>query len=108
MTSRERTPSRSERSLDLGEELVRRDAEAQERQAEHERVGEGEVVLTQCVTDHVSSPGVLDAVDLDHHTPVGPDHVEVVETIASLPHHLATGCRETTPATLPGELELPE
>ena len=51
---------------------------------------------------------MLDPVDLDHHAPLLPHHVEVVATVSTAPYDLAGGLGEAPPTALAGEVELGE
>src|SRR5512145_541293 len=107
-STREVTPCRCKGIFDLGEELVRGDTESEEREAKDGVAGQGERVLPNRVTDHLTCPRVLDAVDLDHQLPRLPVHIEVVRTVLGSAQHLTGRLRNAPPTALTCDIELPE
>jgi len=51
---------------------------------------------------------VVDAVDLDHHAPPLPDHVEVVAAVPATAQHLTARLGDAPAAALPSEVEIPQ
>jgi hypothetical protein len=66
---------RPQRLGELGEERVGRDAEAQQRQAQHEITVEHDVVLPQGVAHHLGCVHVVDPVDLEDDAEARPSGV---------------------------------
>ena len=89
--------------LDLGEELVGGDAQAEHRQPEHRVVLQRHGVVAQRVRHDLLGEGVLDAVDLDDDTPVLPEDVEVVAPVGTTTYDLARGLRQTSDTGASGE-----
>ena len=69
---------------------------------------ESDLVLPQSVADHLVGPRVLDPVDLDHHSPLLPHHVEDVAPERRTADDLAGGLGDTASPALACELELAE
>jgi len=101
-------PAIHEGLLDLVEELVRGHPEPQQRKSQDHGVLERHVVLAERVTHHVDGPGVVDAVDLDDHTPLLPGDIEVVAPVPAAADDLPGRLGEPSLAALAGEVELAE
>ncbi len=92
--------------LDLFEERVRLEPEAEERKPENDVVIEREGVLPQGITNDVLRPRVVDAVHLDDYAEIRPVDVEVVAAAVVTTQHLTGGGRKATSAHLPRDIQL--
>ena len=97
-----------QRLLDLVEERLRLEPQAQERQPEDPVAGDDERVLAQGVADDVRGPRVVDAVDLDHQAELVPVEVEVVAVCLVAASAPDASAGQPAPPQLAYDVELTE